>query len=61
MTHVAISGMMHKKLNFVDEPWTKWCTEFEFLGIEFYVTLTKINRNFEISVGKIKKELHHFW
>ena len=42
----------------MEELGIKWCNEVKLLGIQFDVTLTNIQRNFEIGVEKVKRELH---
>ena len=57
-THVTIFGREYKKPGFVEELGVKWCSEFKLLVIQFDVTLTNMQRNFEIGIEKVKKELH---
>ena len=55
---MTIFGRELNKPKFVEELRIKWCNEFKLLGIQFDVTLTNMQRNFEIAIEKVKKGLH---
>ena len=57
-TYVTIFGRESKKPRFVDELKIKWCNEFKLLGIHFDVMLSNMQRNFQIGIENVKKELH---
>ena len=42
----------------MEELKNEWCNEFKLLGIHFDVMLINMQKNFEISVDKVKKKLH---
>ena len=54
-TYVAIFGREYKKPSFVEELGIKWCNEFKLLGIQFDVTLSNMQRNFETGIANVKK------
>ena len=57
-TNVTIFGRKLNKPRFVEELRIKWCNKFKLLGIHFDVTLAKMQRNFEMAIEKVKRELH---
>ena len=54
-THMAVFGIKHRRIDFVDELGIKWCTYLKCFGIEFDVTLTNMESNFEKCFEAIKK------
>ena len=57
-TYVTIFGRECNKPKFVDELKLKWCNSFKLLGIYFDVTLSNMQKNFQIGLENVKKELH---
>ena len=55
---MTIFGRQLNKPRFVEELKIKWCQEFKLLGIHFDVMLTNMQKNFDIAVENVKKELH---
>ena len=57
-TYVSIFGKEQKEPKFVNELKLKWCTKFKLLGIHFDVTLSEMQRNYQIGLDSIRKELY---
>ena len=57
-TYVNIFGRDHSKPKFVDELKIKWCNSFELLGIHFDSTLTNMQKNYQIGLENVRRELH---
>ena len=56
--YVTIFGRDSKEPKFVEELKLKWCNNFKLLGIHFDATLSEMQKNYQIGLDSIKKELH---
>ena len=55
---MTIFGRDCKEPKFVEELKLKWCKNFKLLGVYFDATLSEMQKNYQIGLESIRKELH---
>ena len=57
-TYVTIFGRDHSKPKYINELKLKRCNSFKLLGIHFDSTLSNMQKNYQIDLDNVHKELH---